>query len=45
MIGFRKEANTIRFDINQATAEKAGLKVSSKLLQLARAGRGDSGKQ
>ncbi|HUR44533.1 MAG TPA: YfiR family protein [Candidatus Saccharimonadales bacterium] len=43
MIGFRKEANTIRFDINQSTAEKAGLKVSSKLLQLARAGRGDRG--
>jgi hypothetical protein len=43
MIALRKEANTIKFDINQKAAEKAGLKVSSKLLQLARPEKRTSG--
>ena len=36
MIGFIKEAGKIRFEINPGAAEKAGLKVSSKLLQVGR---------
>jgi|tagenome__1003787_1003787.scaffolds.fasta_scaffold20980064_2 hypothetical protein len=43
MIALRREASTIKFDINQKAAEKAGLKVSSKLLQLARPEKGKSG--
>jgi hypothetical protein len=36
MIGFCVEENKIRFDINLEVAEKAGLKISSRLLVLAR---------
>jgi len=43
MIHLRKEGVTIKFDINQTAVEKAGLKVSSKLLQLGRPGKGASG--
>jgi hypothetical protein len=39
MICLRKEGVNIRFEINQQDAEKAGLKISSKLLQLAKPGR------
>jgi hypothetical protein len=39
MIFLHKEGNNIRFEINQKEAEKAGLKISSKLLQLAKRGR------
>jgi hypothetical protein len=43
IICLRKEANNIKFDINQKAAEKAGLKISSKLLQLARPGAAGAG--
>ncbi len=36
MIAFVIENRRVRFDINQAAAEKAGLKLSSKLLSVAR---------
>ena len=36
MIGLVKEENKIRFDINQGAAERSGLKISAKLLVLAR---------
>jgi len=36
MINFVLEANKIRFEINDEAAKKAGLKISSKLLSLAR---------
>ena len=36
MIGFVIENRRVRFDVNQAAAEKAGLKISSKLLAVAR---------
>ena len=36
MIGFCLEENKIRFDINLEGAEKAGLKISAKLLSLAK---------
>lgn len=36
MIGFILENRRVRFDINQTVAESAGLKVSSKLLSVAR---------
>ncbi|MFC1735784.1 YfiR family protein [Candidatus Hydrogenedentota bacterium] len=36
IIGFTKEENKIRFEINADAAERAGLKISSKLLKLAR---------
>lgn len=36
MIGFIKEAGKIRFEINPVAAEKSGLKLSSKLLQVGR---------
>ena len=40
MINFVSEGNKIRFQINEAAAKNAGLKISSKLLSLAtRAGR------
>jgi hypothetical protein len=39
MISFRKEGPNIRFSIQQKLAEKAGLKISSKLLQLAKPGK------
>jgi hypothetical protein len=35
MINFIMEGNKIRFEINDETAKKAGLKISSKLLSLA----------
>lgn len=34
MIGFVKEEGKIRFEINQVVTERAGLKLSSKLLQV-----------
>ena len=36
IVGFRLQGNTVRFDINLQEAEKAGLKLSSQLLKLAR---------
>lgn len=36
MIGFIKEDGKVRFEINKAVAEKAGLKPSSKLLQVSK---------
>lgn len=36
MIGFFKETGKVRFEINAAAIERAGLKVSSKLLQVGR---------
>jgi hypothetical protein len=36
VIGFVRENNRLRFDINRATAGRHGLNVSSKLLRLAR---------
>jgi len=36
MIGFFREGNRIRFAINRPAAEKAGLKISSRLLSLAK---------
>jgi hypothetical protein len=36
VIGFRLEGNKVRFDINAERADRAGLKVSSQLLKLAR---------
>jgi hypothetical protein len=36
MIAFVLEAKRVRFDVNQKAAEMAGLKISSKLLSLAR---------
>ncbi len=36
IIGFSMEAERVRFTIDQAAAEKAGLKISSRLLTLAR---------
>lgn len=36
MIGFLLENRRVRFDINQTAAEKAGLKLSSRLLSVAR---------
>jgi len=35
MINFVKEGSKIRFEINEAAAKRAGLKISSKLLSLA----------
>ena len=43
MIAFVRQQNTIKFEINPETAERAGLKVSSKLLQVARVIRSESG--
>jgi hypothetical protein len=40
IIGFRIEAGRVRFDVDLEAAERAGLKVSSKLLRVARV-RGD----
>ncbi len=37
MIGFAVDARRVRFDVNQKAAESAGLKISSKLLSVARA--------
>jgi hypothetical protein len=36
MIGFYKESGKVRFEINPAAIERAGLKVSSKLIQVGR---------
>jgi hypothetical protein len=36
MIGFVIESRRVRFDVNQTAAKKAGLKISSKLLAVAR---------
>jgi hypothetical protein len=36
IVGFRMQGNTVRFDVNVEEAEKAGLKMSSQLLKLAR---------
>lgn len=36
IINFILEGSKVRFEIDQASAEKAGIKISSKLLQLAR---------
>jgi hypothetical protein len=36
MIGFRTESQRVRFDINAEQASRAGLKISSQLLKLAR---------
>ncbi|HET8645751.1 MAG TPA: YfiR family protein, partial [Vicinamibacteria bacterium] len=36
MIGFVVEANKLRFEVNQDAAETAGLRLSSRLLSLAR---------
>ncbi|MGH9449601.1 MAG: YfiR/HmsC family protein [Terriglobia bacterium] len=35
MIGFVLEGNRVRFEVNAATAQRAGLKVSSQVLKLA----------
>lgn len=46
MVGFFKEGGKVRFEINTAIAERSGLKVSSKLLQVGRvvtAGQPDRG--
>jgi hypothetical protein len=40
MIGFSLEENKVRFEINLEAAEKAGLKISAKLLALAKTVRG-----
>lgn len=44
MINFYVEENKVRFEINQHAAELAGLKISSKLLNLATIVHGTSGK-
>ena len=36
VIGFIREDNRIRFDINRAAAGRRGINISSKLLRLAR---------
>lgn len=36
MVGFFKEGGKVRFEINTAMADRSGLKVSSKLLQVGR---------
>ena len=36
MVDFALELDKVRFEINQTRAEKAGLKISAKLLALAR---------
>jgi hypothetical protein len=36
MINFIREGSKVRFDVNQETAERAGLKISSRLLALAK---------
>ena len=39
-INFVVEGGRVRFEINQSAAERAGLRISSRLLQLARTGEG-----
>jgi hypothetical protein len=36
IIGFRLEGNRVRFDVNLAAAERSGVRLSSRLLRLAR---------
>lgn len=36
IINFVKEDNRVRFEVNVSAAERAGLKISSRLLALAR---------
>jgi hypothetical protein len=36
MINFILEGSKVRFDVNQEAAERAGLKISSRLLALAK---------
>jgi len=38
MVVFTKQANRVRFEINESAAKDAGLKISSKLLSLAKSG-------
>ena len=42
-MNFVLEANKVRFEINPHAAERRGLRVSSKLLSLARLVRDDNG--
>ncbi len=42
IIGFTMEEKRVRFEINLQAAERAGLKISSRLLKLARIARTDS---
>ena len=42
MIQFLMEGNKVRFAINDSTAKEAGLRISSKLLNLARSAPGES---
>ena len=44
MVGLIKEGGKVRFEINTAVAEKSGLKVSSKLLQVGKVVTGESSK-
>ena len=44
MVGFIKEGGKVRFEINTVVAEKSGLKVSSKLLQVGKVVTGESSK-
>jgi uncharacterized protein DUF4154 len=41
VIGFRLEGNKVRFDINVDAARRSGLRISSKLLRLARVVHGE----
>jgi hypothetical protein len=36
MVAFVKDGDRVRFDINRAEADRAGLTISSRLLRLAR---------
>jgi hypothetical protein len=36
MIGFFRDADRVRFEVNPAAAEGAGLRISSRLLSIAR---------
>jgi hypothetical protein len=36
VIGFRLDGNKVRFDVNVEAARQSGLRISSKLLRLAR---------
>ncbi len=39
MINFYEENNTVHFEVNPKTAERAGLKLSSRLLMVAKIAR------
>lgn len=43
IINFKLEGSKVRFEINQEAAERAGIKISSKLLRLAVGAKGTSG--